>query len=127
LRSNGEVRGLLKQLARGGKPLTLPALRGKRSQSHFHLRCEFGNLLRLLSGEGWMGRRLRLLAGGETQHVVQRGNNRMAIFFSDADRLLYLRWLAAAMALQGARLHAYVTLAPFRSPNAPRRCFCSAL
>jgi putative transposase len=57
-----------------------------------------------------MARRLRLLAGGETHHVIQRGNNGQAIFFEDADQRLYLRWLAAAVAAQGAMLHAYVLM-----------------
>ena len=57
-----------------------------------------------------MARRLRLLAGGETHHVIQRGNNRMGIFVSDADRILYLTWLAGALDAQGGLLHAYVLM-----------------
>lgn len=57
-----------------------------------------------------MARRRRLLVAGVTHHVIQRGNDRKAIFFSDDDRLLYLNWLGAAMARHGARLHAYVLM-----------------
>ena len=49
-------------------------------------------------GGEYMARRRRLLAGGETYHVIQRGNDRMAIFFEDADRRPYLNWLAEAAA-----------------------------
>lgn len=57
-----------------------------------------------------MARRRRLLAGGVTHHVIQRGNDRQAIFFTDNDRLLYLNWLHDAMVSQGALLHAYVLM-----------------
>jgi putative transposase len=57
-----------------------------------------------------MARRLRLMAGGETHHVIQRGNNRQAIFFEAIDRQLYLEWLTDAVVAQGALLHAYVLM-----------------
>ena len=57
-----------------------------------------------------MARRRRLLAGGVTHHVVQRGNDRQSVFFTDHDRLAYLNWLAAAMARHGAQLHAYALM-----------------
>src|ERR1700691_3456173 len=57
-----------------------------------------------------MARRRRLLAGGETHHVIQRGNDRMAIFFEDADRRLYLNWLAEAARARGVLVHAHVLM-----------------
>jgi putative transposase len=43
-----------------------------------------------------MARRPRISVAGETQHVIQRGNNRTAIFFDDLDRQLCLAWLGEA-------------------------------
>ncbi|HEX4080011.1 MAG TPA: transposase [Rhizomicrobium sp.] len=57
-----------------------------------------------------MARRHRLLAGGETHHVIQRGNDRMAIFFEDSDRRYYLNWLAEAARVRGVLVHAYVLM-----------------
>jgi putative transposase len=57
-----------------------------------------------------MPRLPRLFVPGQTHHVVQRGNNRGAIFFEDADRRLYLGWLAEALESQGCALHAYVLM-----------------
>jgi putative transposase len=57
-----------------------------------------------------MARRRRVLAGGETHHVIQRGIDRMAIFFEDADRRLYLNWLGEAARARGVLLHAYVLM-----------------
>ena len=44
------------------------------------------------------------------QHVVQRGNNRSACFFSDRDRLAYLSALKEASATFGCQVHAYVLM-----------------
>jgi putative transposase len=66
-----------------------------------------------------MARRRRLLAGGETHHVIQRGNDRMAIFFEDAGRRLYPNWRAEAARARGALLHAYVLMSNHRM-----RCLC---
>ena len=43
-------------------------------------------------------------------HVVQRGNNRAACFFNDADRRFYLKCLREAAAARGCALHAYVLM-----------------
>jgi putative transposase len=43
-------------------------------------------------------------------HVVQRGNNRNACFFTDEDYLFYLECLAQALNRYGIRLHAYVLM-----------------
>jgi putative transposase len=54
--------------------------------------------------------RPRLSVAGETQHVIQRGNNRTAIIFDDIDRQLYLSWLGETLLAQGCALHAYVLM-----------------
>ncbi len=41
-------------------------------------------------------------------HVIQRGNNREAIFFCDDDYQRYCAWLAEAAARNGCAIHAYV-------------------
>jgi putative transposase len=43
-------------------------------------------------------------------HVVQRGNNRAACFFGDADRRFYLKCLARSAAARGCAIHAYVLM-----------------
>jgi putative transposase len=43
-------------------------------------------------------------------HVIQRGNNRQAVFFADDDYALYRRWLAEAAASNGCAVHAYVLM-----------------
>jgi putative transposase len=43
-------------------------------------------------------------------HVIQRGNNRQAIFFGEEDYACYRDWLAAAAARYGCAVHAYVLM-----------------
>jgi putative transposase len=43
-------------------------------------------------------------------HVIQRGNNRQACFYCDADRLAYLGWLDEYARLAGCAIHAYVLM-----------------
>ncbi len=57
-----------------------------------------------------MPRRSRLFVSGQAQNVIQRGNNRGAIFFEDSERRVYLDWLGEALADQGCALHAYVLM-----------------
>ena len=57
-----------------------------------------------------MARPPRLDLPGVPQHVIQRGNNRAACFFGDADRRFYLRCLAEAAARRGCAVHAYVLM-----------------
>jgi putative transposase len=57
-----------------------------------------------------MARLPRLFLAGQPNHVIQRGNNRGAIFFADADRRRYLTWLGEALTGEGAALHAYVLM-----------------
>ena len=57
-----------------------------------------------------MARPPRLDLPGVPQHVIQRGNNRAACFFGDADRRFYLKCLAEAAARRGCAVHAYVLM-----------------
>ena len=43
-------------------------------------------------------------------HVIQRGNNREAIFFGKEDYARYRDWLTAAAAEYGCAIHAYVLM-----------------
>ena len=43
-------------------------------------------------------------------HVIQRGHNRNACFFSHADYLIYRNWLGEALHKTGCLLHAYVLM-----------------
>lgn len=43
-----------------------------------------------------MARLPRLFAPGYPLHVIQRGNNRQALFFDEVDYLAYLNWLGEA-------------------------------
>lgn len=43
-------------------------------------------------------------------HIVQRGNNRDAIFFDENDYLAYLGWLKEALKRYDCQLHAYVLM-----------------
>jgi putative transposase len=57
-----------------------------------------------------MARPQRFLAPGQPQHVIQRGNNRNAVFFSDADRRFYLKCLVEACARYTCQVHAYALM-----------------
>ena len=57
-----------------------------------------------------MPRQPRLTLAGQAHHVIQRGNNRQAIFFSDADRRLFLSELGDVLIGYGCALHAYVLM-----------------
>ncbi len=57
-----------------------------------------------------MPRQPRLPLTGEAHHVIQRGNNKQAIFFCDADRRLFLAELGEGLAKYDCRLHAYVLM-----------------
>ena len=43
-------------------------------------------------------------------HIVQRGNNRQAVFFDDSDYRAYLNWLREAASRYGCDVHAYVLM-----------------
>ncbi len=57
-----------------------------------------------------MARQPRYALPGQVQHVIQRGNNREAIFFRDDDYRFYLHCLAEACAQQQVDVHAYVLM-----------------
>lgn len=57
-----------------------------------------------------MARLGRYFLPDQPLHVIQRGNNRQKIFFSDGDRETYLAWLLAAAREYGCRIHAYVLM-----------------
>jgi putative transposase len=57
-----------------------------------------------------MPRRARLTLPGVPLHLIQRGNNRQACFFTDEDYRFYLDWLAEHADKNGCRVHAYVLM-----------------
>ncbi len=57
-----------------------------------------------------MPRRPRSDLAGFPLHVIQRGNNRSACFFSDADRAEYLLWLGRYAARFSVAIHAWVLM-----------------
>src|SRR5947209_3648671 len=57
-----------------------------------------------------MARQGRYFVAGQVLHVIQRGNNRQAIFFDDQDYGLYHDWLTLAAEEYGCAVHAYVLM-----------------
>lgn len=57
-----------------------------------------------------MPRRARVVLPGLPMHLIQRGNNRQACFYSDDDYLFYLDWLARYSREAGCAVHAYVLM-----------------
>lgn len=57
-----------------------------------------------------MPRRPRVALPGVPLHLIQRGNNRQACFYTDEDYLLYLKWLEEYARLSGCTVHAYVLM-----------------
>lgn len=57
-----------------------------------------------------MPRRARLMFAGVTVHLIQRGNNRGACFFTNEDYALYLQHLAELAPKFGCAVHAYVLM-----------------
>jgi len=57
-----------------------------------------------------MPRRARLTLTNIPLHVIQRGNNRQACFFSEEDYRLYLAWLTKYSHEAGCQVHAYVLM-----------------
>ena len=54
-----------------------------------------------------MPRRARLVVPGTPLHIIQRGNNRQACFYSDEDYRFYLDHLAEQSEQSGCSVHAY--------------------
>jgi putative transposase len=57
-----------------------------------------------------MPRKPRFYLPGTPAHIVQRGNCRKAVFFSDDDHVAYLRWVHEACLKHGCRIHVYVLM-----------------
>ena len=57
-----------------------------------------------------MARLPRIVLLGIPQHIIQRGNNRQAVFFKDADYRLYLDALHEAAERYGCAIHAFVLM-----------------
>ena len=57
-----------------------------------------------------MPRKARFYLPGVPAHVIQRGNNRQAVFFADEDYQAYLNWLKAGSHVYGCAIHAYVLM-----------------
>ena len=57
-----------------------------------------------------MPRKPRFFVADLPTHVVQRGNNRHAIFFADNDYRVYLGWIAEAAKRWSCAVHAYVLM-----------------
>lgn len=55
-----------------------------------------------------MARLPRNVVAGQALHIIQRGNNRQAVFFSEADYRFYHECLSAAAECYGCAVHAYV-------------------
>ena len=58
-----------------------------------------------------MARLPRLSVPGHPHHVIQRGNNRQAIFLTDADRKDFLGLVFDSATAHGVSVHAYVLMA----------------
>jgi putative transposase len=57
-----------------------------------------------------MPRKPRFYLPGVPAHIVQRGNNRQAVFFCDEDYQVYLMWLREGAIKCGCKVHAYVLM-----------------
>ena len=75
-----------------------------------------------------MARQPRFFVPGEVLHVIQRGNNREAVFARDADFRAFLDYLAHAIRRHGVLVHAYVLMTnhvhllatPLYKPSLPK-------
>jgi putative transposase len=57
-----------------------------------------------------MARLPRIVVPGQALHIIQRGNNRQAVFFGDGDYRVYLDTLQHAATTRGCAIHAYVLM-----------------
>jgi len=51
--------------------------------------------------------RIARSVAGVPHHITRRGNRRQAVFFTDADRRLYLQWLRHYAEKHGVEILAY--------------------
>jgi putative transposase len=52
----------------------------------------------------------RIVVPGQALHIVQRGNNRQPVFFSNEDYRMYRETVQEAAASHGCAVHAYVLM-----------------
>ena len=57
-----------------------------------------------------MARIPRIVVPGQALHIIQRGNNRQAVFYRVEDYCFYLETLQQAAVLHGCAIHAYVLM-----------------
>jgi len=57
-----------------------------------------------------MPRKPRFFLPDIPAHLVQRGNNRQAVFYDEADYRAYLEWLVEGAKRYGCAIHAYVLM-----------------
>ena len=57
-----------------------------------------------------MPRRARITVANIPHHLIQRGNNRSACFYTEDDNLLYLDWLSKYALENDCQIHAYVLM-----------------
>ncbi len=57
-----------------------------------------------------MARKPRIVVAGQPLHVIQRGNDRQAVFYADEDYQHYLDDLNTASQQHGCQIHAYVLM-----------------
>ena len=57
-----------------------------------------------------MARLGRYYVPGQVLHVIQRGNDRKAVFFAEDDYAQYREWLIAAADVNGLKVHAHVLM-----------------
>jgi putative transposase len=57
-----------------------------------------------------MARLGRYFVEGQPLHVIQRGNDRKPVFFTEDDYVQYREWLIAAAEAHGVTVHAYVLM-----------------
>ncbi len=58
-----------------------------------------------------MARAARIILPYQPHHILQKGNNRQAVFLDEEDYLSFLLWLREAAALYEVSIHAYVLMA----------------
>jgi putative transposase len=55
-------------------------------------------------------RRPRIILPNIPQHLIERGNNRQACYYTDEDYLIYLEWLKECAGKTDCKIHAYLLM-----------------
>ncbi len=94
---------------RPGYPQLLPSLPQHLSGTDHGF---LANLMsrQLIKDDLNMPRRPRITLAGVPHHLIQRGNNRQACFFSNDDYQTYLHWLKEYADKHDCAVHAYVLM-----------------